>query len=388
MRFLTSGESHGPCLTAIIEGFPAGVKISIDEINKELEKRQRTYGRGERMKIEKDEVEILSGVRGGYTLGSPITLRIINKDWENWKKAMNITGEVIANSITAPRPGHADLAGALKYYSEDIRNVLERASARETAIRVAVGTFTKILLKEFNIETLSYTESIGEIEDKFENLSWNEIKERVESSSLRWINRENEKEVEILINKTRDEGDTIGGTFVVLVRNVPPGVGSYVHWDRRLDGLLAQAIMSIPSVKGVEIGEAFLISRKKGSEVLDSFIEENGKIRRKTNYMGGIEGGISNGEDIFIRGTVKPIPTLRRPLLSFDLKEKKIKESFYERSDICVVPAICIIAESMVSWVIASEFLKKFSGDHIYEIKRSYENYKRYLEERLWKKSE
>lgn len=388
MRFLTAGESHGPCLTAIIEGFPAGVKISIDEINKELEKRQRTYGRGERMKIEKDEVEILSGVRGGYTLGSPITLRIVNKDWENWKKAMNITGEVVADSITVPRPGHADLAGALKYYSEDIRNVLERASARETAIRVAVGTFTKILLKEFNIEMLSYTESIGEIEDKFENLSWNEIKERVESSSLRWINKENEKEVEILINKTRDEGDTIGGTFVVLVRNVPPGVGSYVHWDRRLDGLLAQAIMSIPSVKGVEIGEAFLISRKKGSEVLDSFIEENGKIRRKTNYMGGIEGGISNGEDIFIRGTVKPIPTLRRPLLSFDLKEKKIKESFYERSDICVVPAICIIAESMVSWVIASEFLKKFSGDHIYEIKRSYENYKRYLEERLWKKSE
>ncbi len=388
MRFLTAGESHGPCLTAIIEGFPAGIKISIDEINKELEKRQRTYGRGERMKIEKDEVEILSGVRGGYTLGSPITLRIINKDWENWKKVMNITGEIIADPITIPRPGHADLAGALKYYSEDIRNVLERASARETAIRVAIGTFTKILLKEFNIETLSYTESIGGIEDKFENLSWNEIKERVESSSLRWVNKETEKEVEILINKTIDEKDTIGGTFVVLVKNVPPGVGSYVHWDRRLDGLLAQAIISIPSVKGVEIGEAFLTSRKKGSEVLDSFIEENGKIRRKTNYMGGIEGGVSNGEDIFIRGIVKPIPTLRRPLLSFDFKEKKIKESFYERSDICVVPAICIIAESMVSWVIASEFLKKFSGDHIYEIKRNYENYKRYLEERLWKKSE
>ncbi len=388
MRFLTAGESHGPCLTAIIEGFPAGIKISIDEINKELEKRQRTYGRGERMKIEKDEVEILSGVRGGYTLGSPITLRIINKDWENWKKVMGTIEEIIADPITTPRPGHADLAGALKYYSEDIRNVLERASARETAIRVAVGAFAKILLKEFNIETLSYTESIGGIEDKFEDLSWYEIKERVERSSLRWVDKKTEKEVEILINKIRDEGDTIGGTFVVLVRNVPPGIGSYVHWDRRLDGLLAQAIISIPSVKGVEIGEAFLMSRKKGSEVLDSFIEENGKIRRKTNYMGGIEGGVSNGEDIFIRGIVKPIPTLRRPLLSFDLKEKKIKESFYERSDICVVPAICIIAESMVSWIIASEFLKKFSGDHIYEIKRNYENYKRYLEERLWKKSE
>lgn len=385
MRFLTAGESHGPCLTAIIEGFPAGVKISIDEINKELEKRQKIYGRGERMKIEKDEVEILSGVRGGYTLGSPITLRINNKDWENWKETMNILGEINTNPITTPRPGHADLPGALKYHFNDIRNVLERASARETAIRVAVGAFAKIFLKEFNIETLSYTESIGGIEDKFEGLTWEEIKERVDNSDLRWVNLDTEKEVKRLIDMIKEAGDTLGGTFIVIVKNVPPGVGSYVHWDKRLDALLAQAIISIPSVKGVEIGDAFLISRKKGSEVLDSFIEE-GIIKRRTNHMGGIEGGVSNGEDIIIRGAVKPIPTLRKPLLSFDLKDKKIKESFYERSDICVVPSVCIIAESMVSWVIASEFLKKFSGDHIYEVKRNYEEYKKYLEERIWKR--
>ncbi|MEN2985014.1 MAG: chorismate synthase [Dictyoglomaceae bacterium] len=388
MRFLTAGESHGPCLTAIIEGFPAGVKVSIDEINKELEKRQRVYGRGERMKIEKDEVEILSGVRGGYTLGSPITLRIKNRDWENWKEIMNILEEPHINPITIPRPGHADLPGVLKYHFDDIRNVLERASARETAIRVAVGAFAKIFLKEFNIELLSYTESIGEIEDKFDNLSWDELKERVENSDLRWINFESENKVKSLIDKAKEEGDTLGGTFIVLIRNVPPGLGSYVHWDRRLDGLLAQAILSIPSVKGVEIGEAFLISKKRGSEVLDSFVEERGIIKRKTNYMGGIEGGVSNGENIKIRGAVKPIPTLRKSLLSFDLKEHKLKESFYERSDVCVVPAICIIGEAMVSWIIASEFLKKFSGDHLSEIKRSYEEYRKYLEKRIWKKLE
>ncbi|MCS7202520.1 MAG: chorismate synthase [Dictyoglomus sp.] len=388
MRFLTAGESHGPCLTAIIEGFPAGVKVSIDEINKELEKRQRVYGRGERMKIEKDEVEILSGVRGGYTLGSPITLRIKNRDWENWKEIMNILEEPHINPITIPRPGHADLPGVLKYHFDDIRNVLERASARETAIRVAVGAFAKIFLKEFNIELLSYTESIGEIEDKFDNLSWDELKERVENSDLRWINFESENKVKNLIDKAKEEGDTLGGTFIVLIRNVPPGLGSYVHWDKRLDGLLAQAILSIPSVKGVEIGEAFLISKKRGSEVLDSFVEERGIIKRKTNYMGGIEGGVSNGENIKIRGAVKPIPTLRKPLLSFDLKEHKLKESFYERSDVCVVPAVCIIGEAMVSWVIASEFLKKFSGDHLSEIKRSYEEYRKYLYKRIWKKLE
>ncbi|MGB9857290.1 MAG: chorismate synthase [Dictyoglomaceae bacterium] len=386
MRFLTAGESHGPCLSAIIEGFPAGVKISLEEINKELEKRQRTYGRGGRMKIEKDEVEILSGVRGGYTLGSPITLRIINRDFENWKEVMSITEEIKIDPITIPRPGHADFSGALKYHFDDIRNVLERASARETAIRVAVGVFAKMLLKEFEIETLSYTESIGGIEDKFDNLSWEEIKERVENSDLRWINKNTEEEVKRLIDRVKGEGDTLGGTFIVLAKNIPPGLGSYVHWDRRLDGLLAQAIISIPSVKGVEIGEAFLSSKKKGSEVLDSFIEEKGKIKRKTNYAGGIEGGISNGEYIFIRGAVKPIPTLKKPLLSFDLKGKKLRESFYERSDVCIVPTAGIIAEAMVSWVIANEFLKKFSGDHIEEIRENYKNYKKYLEERLWKR--
>jgi len=384
MRFLTSGESHGPCLSAIIEGFPAGVKISIDEINKDLERRQKTYGRGERMKIEKDEVEITSGLRGGYTLGSPIGLRIINRDYENWKRIMNPIGEIEKTRITIPRPGHADFSGFLKYHFDDIRNVLERASARETAIRVAVGAFAKILLKEFDIDILSYTESIGDVKDEFYNFSWDEIKNIVENSPLRWVNKETEKIAEKLIDEVREIGDTLGGTFVVLVKNVPPGIGSYVHWDRRLDGLLAKAVMSIPSVKGVEIGEAFLSSKKRGSEVLDSFIEINGKICRSTNYAGGIEGGMSNGEIIFVRGAVKPIPTLRKPLTSFDFDDKNLKESFYERSDVCVVPSVGIIAEAMISWIIADEFLKKFSGDHIDEIKESFKNYKKYIEEKIW----
>jgi len=388
MRFLTAGESHGPCLIAIIEGYPAGVKIDINFINKELEKRQKVYGRGGRMKIEKDEVEILSGVRGSYSLGSPIAIKIRNKDWENWKDKMDALNRKTENPITIPRPGHADFAGSIKYNHEDIRNVLERASARETAIRTAVGAFAKLLLKEFDIDTISYTESIGNIKDDFKDISWEKIKERADLSDLRWINKETEDDVKILIDKIRDEGDTLGGTFIVMIRNVPIGLGSYTHWDRRLDALLASAIISIPSVKGVEIGEAFFSAKHKGSEVLDAFEDKDGIIKRKSNFAGGIEGGISNGEIIFIRGAVKPIPTLRRPLKSFDFKEKNIKESFYERSDVCVVPAVGIIAEAMASWVIADEFLKKFSGDHINEIKKNFFQYKEYVEERLWKKLE
>jgi chorismate synthase len=387
MRFLTAGESHGKGLLVIIEGVPAGFKINKEDIDKELQRRQRGYGRGKRMEIEKDMVEIISGIRGGYTLGSPIGFLIKNRDWENWKNVMDPEEIYDYIPVTKPRAGHADFAGVIKYHFDDIRNILERASARETSARVAVGAVAKCILREFDIDIISFVEGIGNIEGRFDinNFSWDDIKNKVENSDLRMIDKELEEQAKKLIDEAKESGDTLGGRFILLAKNVPIGIGSHVHWDRRLDALLAYAIMSIPSVKGVEIGEAFLSSREKGSRVHDEFINEGIKFR-KTNYAGGVEGGISNGEIIMIRAAVKPIPTLRKPLKTFDIKEKKISEGYYERSDVCVVSSAGIVGEAMMAWIIADEFLKKFSGDHIDEIKLSYENYINYVHKRLgWK---
>ncbi|HOJ92812.1 MAG TPA: chorismate synthase [Dictyoglomaceae bacterium] len=387
MRFLTAGESHGKGLIAIIEGVPAGLKINVEDINRDLLRRQKGYGRGKRMEIESDTVELFSGIRGGYTLGSPIGLLIKNKDWENWKETMDSQNITTKRIVTKPRAGHADFSGAIKYNFCDIRNVLERASARETAIRVAVGAIAKAFLREFEIEIISFVESIGNIKANFDinNFSWDEVKEKSENSEVRMLDSRLEEEAKNLIDFVKENGDTLGGTFILLAKNVPMGLGSYVHWDRRLDALLTFAIMSIPSVKGVEIGEAFLASTKRGSEVHDEFTGDKERFRR-TNFAGGIEGGISNGEVIMIRTAVKPVPTLRKPLKTFDLEKKEMAEGYYERSDVCVVPSAGVIGEAMMAWVIADEFLKKFAGDYMEEIKKHFEDYKNYLMERLgWK---
>lgn len=384
MRFLTAGESHGKALMVIIEGIPAGLHITSEFINADLQRRQKGYGRGKRMEIEKDEVEIISGIRGGVTLGSPIGILIKNKDWDNWKSVMDPEEVINSNVITKPRAGHADFPGFIKYCFDDIRNVIERASARETAARVAVGAIAKKFLLEFGINIISFVESIGDITYKFDvnNFDWDEVVKNAESSDVRVIYKEVEDKMKILIDKAKEEGDTLGGTFVVLARGVPIGLGSYVHWDRRLDALISYAIMSIPSVKGVEIGEAFLASKKRGSEVHDEFLVNEVKLR-KTNYAGGIEGGISNGEIIMVRAAVKPVPTLRKPLKTFDIKEKKITDGYYERSDVCVVPSAGVVGEAMLAWVLAQEFLRKFSGDNILEIKDKYNAYRDYIKERL-----
>lgn len=345
-RFLTAGESHGQSLTAIIEGIPSGIIIDIDFINNELKRRQQGYGRGERMKIESDTVEITSGVRFGKTIGSPITLIIKNRDFESWKKIMSIAPEDITDekAFSTFRPGHADYAGSIKYAHKDLRNVLERSSARKTAIETAVGAVAKLLLKELNITGSSKVTQIG--------------------SACCPANFE--EEVDIM----RGKGDTVGGRFVVTYTNIPVGLGSYVHWDRGIDGRLAQAVMSIPAVKAVEIGLNPI--GKTGSEYHDEMFVENGEIIRKTNHAGGIEGGMTNGEDIVITGVMKPIPTMRTPLKTVDSQTMEETEAHFERSDVCAVEACSVVAEARIACILADEILTKFGGDSIDELKRNY----------------
>ena len=341
-RFLTSGESHGKCLTAIIEGLPSGLNIDENFINEELKRRQEGYGRGGRMKIESDTVEITSGVRFGKTTGAPVCLEIRNKDFSNWEKIMSTSpaDETDEKSFTTVRPGHADYAGSVKYNHKDLRNVLERSSARKTAIEVAVGAVAKLLLKEFGIHGHSYIIQIGKglVEEDF--------------------HRE--------IDNAKNNGDTIGGKFEVVYENIPIGLGSFVHWDRKLDGRLAQAVMSIPAVKVVEIGTNPL--GIKGSQYHDEIYLENGEVKHRTNNAGGIEGGMSNGENIIVKAVMKPIPTLRKPLKSIDIKDMTEAEAHFERSDTCAVEACAVVAESRVAWILADELLTKFGGDSIEEI--------------------
>lgn len=397
MRFLTAGESHGRALVVVIEGFPALVKVEREEIDRELSRRQKGYGRGGRMKIEKDRVEILSGLRHGVTLGSPISFLISNRDWENWTEAMDAFEkngknrielkeddrlDGIGVEVTAPRPGHADLAGAFKYGFTDLRNVLERASARETAARVGAGAFARIFLSKFGIQIGSHVLQIGRVKsDDLRALSAEEQK-KVEDSPVRCLNQRIATEMMKTIDEAQEKGESLGGVFLVYAGGVPPGLGSYVHWDRRLDARLAQAIMSIPGVKGVETGLGFSFASLDGSEAHDpiAFQPEKGFYRLRNN-AGGLEGGMSNGEPLLIRAVMKPIPTLYRGLPSVDLKDRRPVRAAVERSDVTAVPAAGVVAEAMVAWVLAEVFMEKFGRDSYPEIKRAW---KSYLEEIQW----
>ncbi len=375
-RFLTAGESHGKALTAIVEGMPAGLRLDEDFIAHDLKRRQGGYGRGSRQRIEHDRAEILSGVRHGVTMGSPVTLVIWNRDWENWETAMSVSPvEGDTKRITRPRPGHADLAGVTKYALDDVRPILERASARETAARVAAGGVARRFLEEFSIEIHSHTLAIGGEWAKVATpVDW----QQVESSLVRCADSIAEKGMMVAIEEAVGSGDTVGGVSEVVAFGVPVGLGNHIQWDRRLDGRIAQAMMSIQSVKGVEIGDAFKAVDERGSQVHDG-IEMSEKApypwQRQSNRAGGIEGGISNGEPIVLRLAVKPIPTLAKPLPSVDLATGESVLAHFERSDVCVVPAVGVIGEAMLAMVLADAVLEKFGGDSMGETRRNFESY-------------
>ncbi len=386
LRFLNAGESHGPALTAIVEGYPSNVKVSSDKINFELARRQKGYGRGGRMKIEKDTVEILSGVRFGLTLGSPITLMIKNKDWENWTDIMAVEGKPTdKKQILEPRPGHADLVGGIKYGFYDLRNVLERASARETTTRVAVGALCKILLEDVGIKIGSYVLSIGEKKinpEEIKDLPYEKRFENAEKSDVRIPIPQKDEEFKEYIDKMKEEGESLGGVFEVYALNVPVGLGSYSQWDTRLDGKIAQAIMSIQAIKGVEIGDGFSLAYTLGYNAHDEIFWDSEKgFYRKTNKAGGLEGGMTNGEPIIVRSVMKPIPTLMRnkSLKSVNIKTKEPFDAAKERSDITAVPAAAVVAESMLAFVLAREILEKFGNDNWIEIKERIEKYREYV---------
>ncbi len=387
LRFLTAGESHGKCLIGILEGLPSGLVIDIDFINQQLHRRQLGHGRGGRMKIELDQIEILSGVRQGSTIGSPISFAIQNNDWNHWQIAMAVKptqDESKIRSVSRPRPGHADLAGALKLQTYDIRDVLERASARETAARVASGAFCQLFLTHFGVRIASHVVAIGRerIAEQFENLSIEKILDLDPESPVRCADPDAEKRMIALIDETREAGDTLGGTIEVVASPVMPGLGSHIQWDRKLDGQIAQAMVSIPSAKAVEIGSGIAGAQSMGSTVHDQIFYDSQikRFYRKTNRAGGIEGGISNGADIRVRVHLKPIPTLRKPLGSVDVRSKQTFEALVERSDTCVVPAAGVIAEAMLSMVLASAFIDKFGGDSIKEVEGNYTNFMNLLD--------
>jgi chorismate synthase len=401
LRYLTAGESHGKALSCIIDGVPAGLLISEKNINKDLSRRQKGYGRGGRMKIESDSVQILSGVRCGKTLGSPISLLIENKDWANWQDVMSPDFRLQTSdprlSVTRPRPGHADLSGAIKYNTHDIRDILERSSARETAARVAAGAIAKKFLSEFNIQIISYVTEIGGIKVKSEKLkvksseNFSEVFQKAEKSPVRCPDKNAEKKIIDKINGAMKKGDSLGGVFEVVVTGAPVGLGSYSQWDKRLNARLAYALMGIQAIKGVEAGLGFEMARRFGSEVMDeiyyrprttgSGLQTSGGFYRKTNNAGGIEGGISNGMPIMLRVAMKPIPTLKTPLSSVDIISKKTFKAAYERSDVCAVPAASVIGEAVTAFVIADSFLEKFGGDSMEEVKRNYKGYLKQVKE-------
>ncbi len=378
-RFLTAGESHGEGLTAVIEGVPAGLPLTEADIDEDLARRQRGYGRGGRMKIERDRAHISSGVRWGATLGSPITLSIQNRDWENWQATMAV-GEppagTPAKAVTRPRPGHADLAGAMKYGHRDIRNVLERSSARETTARVAVAGVARRLLAEFGVSVLSHVTEIGGVRIGTLDIPWDEIRARCEASEVRCADPEAERAMIAAIDGARATGDTLGGVFEVVALGCPVGLGSYVHWDRKLDGRLARALCSIHAIKGVEFGMGFETARRPGSQVHDEILfAPDAGFTRRTNSAGGLEGGVTNGEPVIVRAVMKPISTLRRPLRSVDLETKEAVEAVVERSDVCAVPAAGVVGEAMVAITLAEAFLEKFGGDSLEEVRRNYQGY-------------
>jgi len=385
LRFTTAGESHGRALVAIVEGLPAGMPVDQELIDRELRRRQLGYGRGGRMKIEKDHAEIINGVRHGLTLGSPLTLMIENKDWPNWNQVM--ASETVSlepeksRRLKRPRPGHADLAGGLKYDVRDLRNILERASARETTARVACGALAKQLLSVFGVEIRSHVIQLGGIPDTPLELTWSEIASIPDDGPLHCADTNAEQRMIELIDKTRSAGDTLGGVFEVAAKGVIPGLGSHTSWDLKLDGQLAQAIMSIPAVKAVSIGAGAEASSLPGSEVHDeiSYNEQTREFIRETNRAGGLEGGITNGEELRIRGHLKPLSTLRRALRSVDIDTKETEAAGFERTDTTAVPAAGVIGESMVALTIAAAMREKFGGDSLGEMKRNFEGYREQL---------
>jgi chorismate synthase len=386
LRYLTAGESHGELLMGIIEGIPSGLLIRVTDIDRDLARRQVGYGRGSRMKIEKDSVKIYTGVRWGRTLGSPVGLVVRNKDWENWRDKMSPDPMFLnsADPVTRPRPGHADLPGALKYGVNDIRNILERSSARETAMRVAVGSVAKRLLAEFGIEVVSHVLSIGGVFAKVPKVSFQEIRKRTEASELRCADHDAEKRMMKKIDEAMAAGDTLGGVFELIITGAPVGLGSHVHWDRKLDGRLAAALMSIQAIKGVEVGAGFGVAYKPGSQVHDEILWSRKEgFYRKTNMAGGIEGGMSNGEAIVLRAAMKPIPTLYKPLRSVDMASKKPFKASIERSDACAVPAAGVVAEAAAAFELAAAMIEKFGGDSIEEMKRNYNAYDKSLKTRM-----
>jgi chorismate synthase len=382
LRFETAGESHGECLVATLSGLPAGIPVSIEALDRELWRRQQGYGRGGRMKIESDQARVVSGVRHSKTIGSPVAIVIDNKDWKNWTEALPVEDAEGADDkkkpVTRPRPGHADLAGAIKYNFSDARYILERASARETAARVAVGALAKALLGEFGISVLSHVIAIGDA--RLERpATFSELIElsRRDEVLLGCVDSQAEQRMKALVDQAYRTGDTIGGVFEVMAHGAPPGLGSHVTWDSRLDGRLAQAIVSMQAVKGVEVGFAAEGAASFGSKVQDTihYQRDERRFTRGANRAGGLEGGMTNGEDVVVRGMLKPISTLRRPLESVDLITREPALAAYERSDVCVVPAAGVIGEAMVALVLAGAMIEKFGGDSLGEMKRNYEGY-------------
>ena len=388
LRYLTSGESHGKSLISILDGIPANIELNIDEINYELEKRQRGYGRGGLMKIEKDKINILGGVRGKITLGGPISIEIKNKDYENWIQYMNPMDNIDfeTKKVEKVRPGHADLVGCLKYDFEDARNVLERSSARETASKVAVGAICKQVLKNFNIDFISRVVQIGNVKDN-NSYDFDYIKENVDKSAVRCINKDVEKEIIKEIDKVKSEGDTLGGVVEIRVKNLIPGLGSYTQFDKKIDGELAMHLMSIQAIKGVEIGIGFDVANNYGSNVMDEIYYNNEDgIKRKTNQLGGIEGGMTTGEELVIRCAMKPIPTLYKPLKSININTRESYSASIERSDNCAVPACSVVCENVVAFVICKYFLDKIGGDNLNDLKSNYNTYIKRLGDRGWKR--
>ena len=377
LRFSTAGESHGQGILAILEGIPAGLNINTEDIDVDLARRQKGYGRGQRMNIETDQVHILSGVRYAKSIGSPITLFIFNKDWQNWQSVMSPTSvDIDGKHLKKPRPGHADLAGLMKYGVDDFRNILERASARETAARVAVGAVCRELLKEFGINIYSYVETIGKISAKLSGIDKSQVQHLTEMSFVRCPDKAASKKMIQAIRQANSKGDTLGGKFKVVAENVPIGLGSHTQWDLKLDGRLAQSLMSIQAIKAVEIGMGTKFANVLGSIAHDEIFYSNKKgFYRTTNRAGGTEGGMTNGENIEISCTMKPIPSLSKPLKSVNIDNKKVEKAEAVRSDVCAVPAAGIVGEAAVAFELARAMVEKFGGDCLEDMKNNYKNY-------------
>ena len=393
LRFTTAGESHGPALISVLEGMPAGLPLLAEHVDVELARRQQGYGRGRRMQIERDTVQFLSGVRAGQTIGSPISMMIANRDWKNWQDVMDPAPregdpDPRRRAVTRVRPGHADLTGILKYDRDDARDILERASARETTARVAAGAICKRLLAELDVQVASHLVHLGGIDVRVPETLPDDINAMADESQLRMLDRESEAEMIALIDRTKREGNTLGGICEVVCRGLPVGLGSHISWDRKLDGRLAAALMSIPAVKGVEVGIGFEAARRTGAEVHDEIEPAPGRtlagnVRRKTNRAGGLEGGITTGEPLLLRVAMKPISTLMRPLATVDVATGAAAAATAERSDVTAVPAMGVIAEAMTAFVLAQAALEKFGGDSLAETRRNYDSYLSHVADRL-----